>query len=721
MGNGNSTLSEYNDSCSKLEVLRTGSEHIEIALAGFKLEELTIYLTVTLFIMVIMLLKIGYQKVPHIGSYFPESLLLMLVGLAFGAIIRYTNSKCAFNALRLSPHLFFNILLPPIMLESAYNIYNKKFAEILSTILFFAGIGTVLNFLFIGLGLYVVDISIGLGEPNLHFGIKEFLLFASLIVAVDPVAVLAIFQDIGVDLNLYYMVFGESLLNDAVTVVLYNIMSALVMTPKINGWQIATGIGSFFTVSFGGALIGLIHGVFCCFLTRFGTGSETLGVILTSYLSYIIADLFAWSGIISIIVCGVVQSAYAFHNLSPLSIMVLESAIGQVAAISEAVIFLLLGSEVFALNLRWHTGFLITSLVLCIVGRFFVIMVLSAIVNKNRCKSSRISWSEQVIISYGGLRGAVAFALAILIQDESTGDGSQLARDVQVTTAIAVIFFTVAIMGTTMKPLVRLLNIRLHSEKDTNKNLLLTLNDSVMEDTLIFVEELISSRGVHSLVRALTDFDDKYIRPILQRDAATHEMKIVNAYEKLALQMHSEAIGAPRDSTARIEPESGTCTDIPGIPSMLMTQNLPSSRYQRRLTLAALTSIGPEVALLHSKNSDFASAQRAQFAKLNRNQASFARTMDMQIRHHDTGSADELRRRHSRGHRGHLIRQFANCDNSDTVTAGRHHAVRFAVNKNKLTIPTINVSSIDSIQNAIDEEDKHPRRSKTTKSMSVDL
>lgn len=728
MGNANATLNDtlnvqitdLNDTLSGHGVGRTPAHHPQIALAGFKIEELTIYLAVTLFVMVVMLLKIGYQKIPHLGSYFPESLLLMLVGLSFGAIMRYTKSKWALESLRLSPHLFFNILLPPIMLESAYSIYNKKFAEIFATILLFAVVGTVLNFLFIGVGLFVVEKSIGLGAPILNFTIKEFLLFASLIVAVDPVAVLAIFQDIGVDLNLYYMVFGESLLNDAVTVVLYNIMSALVATKEITGAAIATGIGSFFTVSLGGALIGLIHGVFSCFLTRFGTGSETIGVFLTSYLSYIIADLFAWSGIISIIVCGVVQAAYAFHNLSPLSVMVLESAVEQVAAIAEAVIFLLLGSEVFALNLIWHTGFLITSVVLCIVGRFLIVMILSAIVNRRRVKSSRISWSEQVIISYGGLRGAVAFALAILIQDEAVGDGSPLARDVQVTTAIAVIFFTVAIMGTTMKPLVRLLNIRLHSE-DTKRNLLLTLNDSVMEDTLIFIEELISSKGFHSYLRALSDFDDKYIRPILQREAATHEMKIVNAYEKLALQMHSEAIGAPRDSSARGERESEAAPEIPEIAGMFIPSRLPQSRYQRRLTLAALTSIGPEVALLHSKNMDFASAQRAQFAKLNRNQASFARTMDIQVRQRETGSAEDLHRRQSRGHsRSQLTRQLANCDNNDTITAGKPRAVRFAVQKSKLTIPTINVSSIESIDDETDQEPKDNKK-KTSKSKSVDL
>ncbi|KAM7542771.1 hypothetical protein Aperf_G00000000915 [Anoplocephala perfoliata] len=704
MGNGNTSLGGFNESCTENKVAHPYAIHAEIALAGFKLEEHTIYLTVTLFVMLVMLLKIGYQKVPHLGSYLPESLLLMLAGLAFGAIIRYTSSKCALSNLRLSPNLFFNILLPPIMLESAYSIYNKKFGEILATILLFAVIGTVLNFLFIGVGLYIVDISIGLGEPNLHFGIKEFLLFSSLIVAVDPVAVLAIFQDIGVDLNLYYMVFGESLLNDAVTVVLYNIMSAFVTSPTITGGQIATGIGSFFTVSLGGALIGLLHGIFSCFMTRFGTVSETLGIFLTSYLSYIVADLFAWSGIISIIVCGVVQSAYAFHNLTPLAVMVLESAIEQVAAIAEAIIFLLLGSEVFALNLEWHTGFLITSLVLCIIGRFVVTIILAGIVNGNRSKSSRISWSEQIIISYGGLRGAVAFSLAILIKVESLGDGSLLARDVQVTTAIAVIFFTVAIMGTTMKPLVRLLNVQLYSEKDSRRNLFLTLNDSVMEDILIFVEELISSRGVHSFLRSLTDFDDKYIRPILQRDAATHEMKIVNAYEKLALQMHSEAIGAPRESTARGERETDISAVIKHIPDILITPHLPPSRHQRRLTLATLSSVGPEVALLHSKNMDFASAQRTQYAKMNRNQETFARTMDMYVRQRETGSIDEMRRRQSRD-RGRLTRQLADCD---TFPASKSRGLRLALYKKKLTIPMISVPSNENVQET-ELEDEHPK------------
>lgn len=734
MGNRNTTMGGFNESCFRKELNTSHQESSELALVGFKPEELTIYLTVTLFMLVVMLLKLGYRKVPHLGSYFPESLLLMLVGLAFGAIIRYTDSGRTYaNTLRLSPNLFFTILLPPIMLESAYSIYNKKFGEIFATILFFAIIGTVLNFLLIGLGLYVVDITIGLGEPNLYFGIKEFFLFSSLIVAVDPVAVLAIFQDIGVDLNLYYMVFGESLLNDAVTVVLYNIMSAFVASTTVSGWQIAVGIGSFFTVSLGGVMIGLLHGIFSCFLTRFNVVSETIGILLTSYLAYIVADLFAWSGIISIIVCGVFQSAYAFHNLTPLSVMVLESAVEQVASIAEAIIFLLLGSEVFALNLRWHAGFLITSLLLCIVVRFVVTVILSVIVNKNRSKQTRISWSEQVIISYGGLRGAVAFSLAVLINDDCLGDGSHLARDVQVTAAITVIFFTVAVMGTTIKPLVRLLNIRLHSDKDSARNLFLTLNDSVMEDILIFIEELISSRGVHSFVRALSAFDDKYIRPILQRDAATHEMKIVNAYAKLALQMHSEAIGtrgpsepkSPSDHAEQCNEEVVKKDDsgVKIIPGILFSPSLPSTRHQRRLTLAALSSIGPEVAYGHVKNMNFASAQRAQFAKVSRTQATFARTMDLYARQHksmETTAPEESRRRTNR-HRGQLIRQVANCSDGEYHSGSRSHGLKPHPYQLEPITGSIALATMQEERETPDDNGREREKSRDVRSKSINL
>ncbi|VDL99872.1 unnamed protein product [Schistocephalus solidus] len=625
-----------------------------IALAAWKYEEVFIYLTFLLFILAVVLLKIAYHKIPLVATYLPESLLLIGVGLIFGAILRYTAAFCAFaEHLRLTPQLFFNVLLPPIVLESAYSLYNQKFAQILGPILIFACLGTVLNFLLIGGCLLAVDQAIGLGNPQLGLGFREYLLFASLIVAVDPVAVLAIFQDIGVDLSLYYLVFGESLLNDAVTVVLYNIMSAFVATEEVTSVQVFVGIGSFFTVSLGGAMIGLIHGVISCLLTRMSVASEGLLLLLISYLSYIVADMFAWSGIISIIVCGVLQAAYAFHNLTHLSVMLMKAALKQISAISEAVIFLLLGSEVFALNLQWHTGLTLAALFICLLVRTLVVFSLSAIINGCRLIDSKIEWTEQIIIGYGGLRGAVAFSLAILVNSNFLGNNGDLARDVIVTTTLTIILFTVAVMGTTMKPLVKLLRIRL--DRGDKKTLFVTLNNSMLDNVLLFVEQLISRRGYNRIRHFFVKLDDRYIRPALQRNAVTHDKKILNTYEKMALKMHSEAISShkPISTMIRIEDAEETADvltpllederpsdsvsssegDEMGVvldPSILRHRD--AARMQRRFTLATLSRDTTETRFRPPQHQLADWARAAQIVKVYRNQAHLAHAMDRYIK-----------------------------------------------------------------------------------------
>lgn len=518
-----------------------GLEVPKVALASWNFHEVSAFLCLSLFILLILLMKYAYHKIPCVAAYIPESLILIAIGLVFGAIVWYVPQiSPTLKNVRLTPTLFFNILLPPIVLEASYSLFNRTFATLFFPIMVFAVIGTVLNFLLIGFGMYGIDVLIGLGSPPLGLTIQEHLLFASLIVAVDPVAVLAIFQDIGVEMSLYYMVFGESLLNDAVTVVLYNIMNAFVAAEHVGAGDICIGIGSFFTVSLGGAFIGLLHGIFTCFLTRLTALSGALPIVIMAYISYMVGDLFGWSGIISMIVCGVFQAAYAFHNIAPLQVLMLKSAVGQFASISEAVIFLFLGLEVMATDLIWHTGFIITALVLCLVVRTLITFVLSAVLNHNKPSHSKIHWTEQIIISYGGLRGAVAFSLVILVNAKFLGPHGEIARDVFITTTLAVILFTVGFMGMTMKPLVRLLNIRLASQD--NKKLLTTLNNSIISHTMAYVETLLGEEGTNRIRQLMYKLDDRYIRPVLQTNAMPHNQKIVKVYEKFALNMHTEAI-----------------------------------------------------------------------------------------------------------------------------------------------------------------------------------
>lgn len=129
-------------------------------------------------------------------------------------------------------------------------------------------------------------------------------LFGALISAVDPVAVLAVFEEIHVDEILYIVVFGESLLNDAVTVVLYHMFEAYSeMGPSnIIYTDVLAGLGSFFVVALGGTIIGIIWGFATGLVTRFTHQVrviEPIFIFVMAYLAYLNAEIFHMSGILA--------------------------------------------------------------------------------------------------------------------------------------------------------------------------------------------------------------------------------------------------------------------------------------------------------------------------------------------------------------------------------------------------------------------------------------
>lgn len=155
----------------------------------------------------------GFHVIPTISSIVPESCLLIVVGLLVGGLIKGVGETPPF----LQSEVFFLFLLPPIILDAGYFLPLRQFTENLGTILIFAVVGTLWNAFFLGGLMYAVCL-VG-GEQINNIGLLANLLFGSIISAVDPVAVLAVFEEIHINELLHILVFGESLLNDAVTVV----------------------------------------------------------------------------------------------------------------------------------------------------------------------------------------------------------------------------------------------------------------------------------------------------------------------------------------------------------------------------------------------------------------------------------------------------------------------------------------------------------------------
>jgi sodium/hydrogen exchanger 3 len=264
--------------------------------------------------------------------------------------------------------------------DSAYALYDRDFLTNLGSVLLYAVVGTLFNVFAIGGLLYLIWYIGAMGslgydheDKEMELDLLSCLVFSSLISAVDPVAVLAIFEEIGVNMGLYFLVFGESLLNDGVTVVLYNTMIALSGQEVIEPQQFVLAFFSFFTVVLGGLAIGIIFGILSAFILKMTKDVrviEPLIILTMAYFGFILAECIHWSGIISLIGCGIVQKRYAFPNISQKSYTTVKYGIKTLASFCDCIIFLFLGIVVFSEELQWNTGFVLWTVFLCLIIRY---------------------------------------------------------------------------------------------------------------------------------------------------------------------------------------------------------------------------------------------------------------------------------------------------------------------------------------------------------------
>ncbi|KAK5977887.1 Sodium/hydrogen exchanger [Trichostrongylus colubriformis] len=374
-----------------------------VKVASFKFDYVKEPLVLTIFIIVIGIFKLAYHHTHFIQKIIPESCCLIVVGVFLGLIFIGDDTHESVKFLEFNSKTFFFFLLPPIILESAYSLRDRAFLENFGTIVVYAVVGTVLNIVLLGGSLIALS---NLGwMRGFRIDPLDCLVFASLIAAVDPVAVLAIFQEVGVNKMLYFMVFGESLLNDAVTVVCYNLVIEFKELDSIGFMDCFMGLLAFLCVSLGGLSIGLLCGFLSALVTKFTKHVRVVEPVIMfglAYLAYMGSELFHFSGIIGIIACGLFQSHYSCGNISNKSFISVTYFAKVASSISESLIFIVLG--VVLVNEQewfwsdWHPLFSFYSVVLCIGVRFLVVFFLTYIVNRFTGGVRHISFQEQFIM-----------------------------------------------------------------------------------------------------------------------------------------------------------------------------------------------------------------------------------------------------------------------------------------------------------------------------------
>jgi len=578
------------------EIPHDGSHesHGGVHLASWRWDEFSSPILFTGILIFAVILKIVFHHLPRLEKLLPESCVLIVVGILCGlfidkVLLHHSEDK-RFSAFpKFTADLFFNILLPPIIFDSALSLYNKEFFATFSSVVIFAVFGTLFNVFSIGYSLYGLSYSgiIGTFETvNNSTGLQEehqlqpieCLIFSSLISAVDPVAVLAIFEQIHVNMGLYFLVFGESLFNDGVTVVLYNTMIALLDMTNVGGMDIFMAILSFFTVVFGGAFIGLFHGLFVSLITTFTKHVrvvEPLIVFSTAYSAFLFAEVFHWSGIISIIGYGITVKRFAFQNISQKSYTTVKYATKTLASTSDCIIFLFLGLELIEENHHFHPGFILATICLCLLNRFMSTFFLSFLVNLGRL--DKITLKEQFIMAYGGLRGAVGFSLAVVLKH------NVWYRDLFVTTALVMVFFTVFLQGGTIGFLVKLLEIELDDKKETP--ICLDIQEKVMEDVTEGIIAVCGKNKAQGAFMQKIKVLDKKLKKVLIHDDT--KIQLQRKFERIALDEHYTNLYAPRLIAEKAEHD----TNLPSAPEesikktrKMLKKGLNSSDWEKHRT-----------------------------------------------------------------------------------------------------------------------------------------
>ncbi|XP_049712971.1 sodium/hydrogen exchanger 4 isoform X1 [Elephas maximus indicus] len=532
LNSANSTAQQWTSSPNARFAVASSEPDERISVFSLDYDYVQIPYEVTLWILLASLAKIGFHLYHRLPGLMPESCLLIIVGVLVGCIIFGTDHK---SPPVMDSSIYFLYLLPPIILEGGYFMPTRPFFENFGSILWWAGLGALINAFGIGLSLYLICQikAFGLSDINL----LQNLLFGSLISSVDPVAVLAVFEEARVNESLYMMIFGEALLNDGISVVLYNILIAFTRMHKfedIEPVDILAGCARFIIVGLGGVFFGIVFGFISAFITRFTqniSAIEPLIVFMFSYLSYLAAETLYLSGILAITACAVTMKKYVEENVSQTSYTTIKYFMKMLSSVSETLIFIFMGVSTVGKNHEWNWAFVCFTLAFCLIWR--AISVFSLFYVSNQFRTFPFSIKDQCIIFYSGVRGAGSFSLAFLLPLSLFPR-----KKMFVTATLVVIYFTVFIQGITIGPLVRYLDVKKTNKKESiNEELHIRLMDHLKAG----IEDVCGQWSHYQVRDKFKKFDHRYLRKILIRRNQP-KSSIVSLYKKLEMKQAIEMV-----------------------------------------------------------------------------------------------------------------------------------------------------------------------------------
>ncbi|WP_028612835.1 cation:proton antiporter [Paenibacillus harenae] len=372
----------------------------------------------------------------------PYSIALVIVGLLLGIthIPLLEEAESFITQSHVFQAVIISLFLPILLGDATLKLPFSHLREQSKPVLALAFGGTLLSFLIIAFSAYYL----------LHIPLIVAFTFAALMSATDPISVISIFKSLGVPKKVVTIIEGESLFNDGIAVVLFQISSVYLLSYMELGWMgLGSGLLLFMKFAVGGILIGAVLGYVFSQIIRFYDDYplEIAFSMLLFFGSFFIAEHFHVSGVIAVVVGGLIFGSYGARiGMSETTKTNINSFWDVVTLVANSLIFLMIGLEIKNIDFEGKWIMIAAAIVIVLLGRTIALYA-----SVHFIKGFPRSW--KAVLNWGGLKGSLSIALALSLPPTFEG------RDDVLVLTFSVVLFSLLVQGLTIKPLVTKLGL----------------------------------------------------------------------------------------------------------------------------------------------------------------------------------------------------------------------------------------------------------------------
>lgn len=433
---------------------------------------------------------------------FPYTITLVIAGIAVAVFGLQAPFELGYD-------LIFHILLPPLLFEGALHMRLSYLLDNMKLILLLILPGLLGS-------VFLVAFLLNIMFPAIPF--IFMLLLAAIVIPTDPATILAFYKEMKVPHKLRSIVEGESVFDDGLAIVFWSVIIMVITesalggsgTVLVEGHHILLGIGQFMKLSFLGLVIGGVMGYLAYLIIRKINDkfTEIMITVILAFGIFAFSEFMGGSGVFAVVIAGLILGNYGTRfAMAPSTRMSLISFWSFLAFAVNSFLFILIGMSVNWSDIWTNIGLIIITILFLWMARALMIFLTGKIVNRDE---NTLSKKWQMIMWWGGLRGAIPIAMALSIPSYlvfiASGDPGNILfphRDTILAVTFGVVLGTLLIQGLTLRPLLKKLGFYASTQKEAEqeeKEISVLLRDSMDELSTLRDDDELSNKSYEILI-----------------------------------------------------------------------------------------------------------------------------------------------------------------------------------------------------------------------------